>query len=295
MRRGRVGGRLAALALAATAVAPVLVVGAQPAAAAVGVERLAGADRYATAIAVSQRGWGGGAAAVIVAGGGDWRDAIAASGLAGALGRVPVLLTPPEQLRDDVRAEIARLRPARAFVIGGEAAVSSAVMEGVRAVVPAVTRLAGVDAAGTAAEVATEGFGGQLPASARGSVFLVSPGDPDGGMAAGSIASGRGVPVLLSLPDRLPEATADALARLVPTTVYVVASPALVSDAVVASIPGGRRLFGGDSIATSVAVAQLAGGWGYNVRHALIASAWADGVPAASLAAMLNAPLLITH
>jgi putative cell wall-binding protein len=287
--------RAAALVVAGAAVAPILI-GAGPARAAV-VQRLAGADRYATAIAIAQRGWSGGASTVVIAGGADERDALSAGGLAGAHGQAPVLLSPVEALRTDVAMELAALHPTTAYLIGGPAALSSAVETDVRRIVPNVVRLAGADGAATSAEVVTNGFNGVLPASARGSVFVVHPGDPVAATTVGAIANGRGVPVLLTNGNGgLDPVTQTALAKLRPTAVYVVATPAQVSDATVASIPHGSRMVGYDLWSTSGTMANLATFFGFDTNQTVLATGagWADAVTAGPLAGKLNAPMLLT-
>ncbi|NPD30666.1 hypothetical protein HLV37_02070 [Eggerthellaceae bacterium zg-1084] len=55
-----------------------------------------------------------------------WWDALSASGLAG-IENAPVLMTTPGELSSQAREVIERLRPSRAIVVGGEAAVSARV------------------------------------------------------------------------------------------------------------------------------------------------------------------------
>lgn len=91
-------------------------------------ERLAGADRYATAVAASQF-FPTGVIDVLVATGVNFPDALAGSAAAGAL-RAPLLLVAPGCMPPAVSAEIDRLAPATTSVLGGEAAVSAAAAAG---------------------------------------------------------------------------------------------------------------------------------------------------------------------
>ncbi|MGR0221494.1 cell wall-binding repeat-containing protein [Agromyces sp. ZXT2-6] len=90
------------------------------------IERLAGADRYATALAVSQAGFESGADVVYVANGQNFPDALAAAPVALKEGG-PVLLTSGVALTQDLVDEITRLRPRRITVLGGYGAVSGEV------------------------------------------------------------------------------------------------------------------------------------------------------------------------
>src|SRR5580704_6007818 len=75
----------------------------------VGSIRLAGADRFATAAAVSQATYPDGAPIAYVATGLDFPDALAAAAAAGGHG--PVLLTLPDSVPPATSSELARLHP----------------------------------------------------------------------------------------------------------------------------------------------------------------------------------------
>lgn len=88
-------------------------------------ERLAGKDRYATAVAVSKV-HGPDVPVVYLASGVNFPDALAGSALAGSEA-VPVLLTKPGALPASTLAELNRLDPDRVVILGGTGAVSQAV------------------------------------------------------------------------------------------------------------------------------------------------------------------------
>jgi putative cell wall-binding protein len=250
----------------------------------VAVERVAGADRYSTSIAVSRRGWPNGSSVVVLAGGRDHRDALPASGLAGSTGHAPVLLTQPDLLRDDTRAELARLHPSTVYLVGGPAAVSSAVEDAVRGLVGDVTRLSGDDAPSTAAAVASaSAFAPGTPA------LLVDAGDAAAGVVAGALAAAKGWPLLLTSGGAVPAPTQMALDRLAPAHVYAVGAAAATPPG------GGERVAGDDVFSTGTEVAALGVRNGVGANHAVVASHWSDGVSAAALAGAFNVPLLLTH
>ncbi len=107
------------------------------------VTRVAGDDRYATAIAVSKKTFpkAGSAKAVVLATGSNFPDALAGVPLAKKLG-APLLLTPGNAADPRVVAEIHRvLAPGgKVYVLGGNAAVTPAVVSALK--VPA-QRIAG--------------------------------------------------------------------------------------------------------------------------------------------------------
>ena len=91
--------------------------------------RLAGSDRYGTAAAVAQQF--GSATSVYVPSGENFPDALAAAAVAGAAG-VPVLLTRGDRLPDPIRAQLTRLRPQAAYILGGPTVVTNTVLVKVR-------------------------------------------------------------------------------------------------------------------------------------------------------------------
>ena len=89
------------------------------------VSRLAGADRYLTAAAVSN-GTFATADTVFIATGSNFPDALGGGAVAGR-DRAPLLLVPSGSVPASVAAELRRLDPARVVVLGGTSAVSSGV------------------------------------------------------------------------------------------------------------------------------------------------------------------------
>ena len=98
-----------------------------------GVTRLAGADRYATAIAVSKATTGTDAPrTVYVATGASFPDGLAGTPAA-ARANGPLLIVPPGGLTDALRAELRRLNPPRIVILGGPGVVSAAVVSQIAA------------------------------------------------------------------------------------------------------------------------------------------------------------------
>lgn len=86
--------------------------------------RLAGTNRFDTAIAISQAAFPGGAEVVYLANGGTLVDAVAG----GALTDGPVLLVSTCSVPDGVAAEIERLSPGHVVALGGSAAICDEVL-----------------------------------------------------------------------------------------------------------------------------------------------------------------------
>jgi putative cell wall-binding protein len=107
----------------------------RPFAATGSVQRLAGADRFATSVAVSRFAYGAGTEAVFVATGFAFPDGLA-SGPVAALVPGPVLLVAPDQLPVVVGVELARLGPSNVVILGGTGVVSDAVVAQIEALLP---------------------------------------------------------------------------------------------------------------------------------------------------------------
>lgn len=88
--------------------------------------RLAGGDRYATAVRISQYGFPNGASEVYLARADDFPDALAGGALTGG----PVLLVPScGQVPANVIEEARRLQPAKVIALGGTAAICDDVLD----------------------------------------------------------------------------------------------------------------------------------------------------------------------
>jgi putative cell wall-binding protein len=95
------------------------------------VVRLAGADRYATAVAVSKAFFSG-PRSVYLATGANFPDALSAVPAAGRLGS-PLLLVQRDRIPGVVGSELTRLHPPRCYIAGGTAVISDGVVGHLRA------------------------------------------------------------------------------------------------------------------------------------------------------------------
>jgi hypothetical protein len=117
-------------------------------------ERVAGGNRYATAIALSQAAFGAGSVqTAVVASGEDDPDALTAAGLAGVF-ECPLLLTARSRVPDGVITELNRLGAETVVIVGGGAAVGDDVAATLSGAGFAVERIQGADRYSTARAVA---------------------------------------------------------------------------------------------------------------------------------------------
>lgn len=209
--------------------------------------RLAGPDRYRTAIRVSETGWEY-ADTVVLVRGDHWADAIAGAPLARQL-NAPIILTHSNFLFSEVAAELARLRTRRVVVLGGPEAVSMAVSEELKDLGLIVDRICGEDRYDTAARIAQW----VAPAGSK-RAFLVSGEDFADALSAASYAAADSLPILLTKKDTIPKATESALAALGAPTVLVVGGKSAISDQAIKGIDDTIRLGGKNRYETNISV-----------------------------------------
>ncbi len=172
------------------------------------VTRLAGTDRYATAVRTSQVAFASADTVVIVSGTG-FADAVSAGALAGVFD-APMLLTDPLRLPSGVATEIVRLGATKAIVVGGAPAVSEQVAVALRAL-PGVSveRISGADRYATSAEVARRVIA-EDPTTWSGEAFLVRGDTFADALGVSPVAYAHHAPVLLTRSGSLSAATRDS-------------------------------------------------------------------------------------
>jgi len=220
--------------------------------------RVAGADRYITAIEASKANFES-ADNVILATGIGYADALSASALAGALD-APLLLTHPGSLGDGVLAEVRRLGAKKAYVMGSAVAVSDAVGGSLISAGLAVERVAGTDRYATSAAVAKKVAELEGAAFVK-KAFLARGDDFADGLAVSPLAYHNRIPVLLTRPTSLPAPVGDAITCLGITDVTVLGLTAAITSGVEASVGGiatTRRVAGDNRYETAQRIAEYA-------------------------------------
>ena len=202
-----------------------------------------GANRYDTAIAAAQLNFSEPMAAgpdghrwVVVASGTNWPDALAASGLAGAL-QAPLLLTKPTALPASVSSYIDTLGADRVAVVGGTAAVSDAVASQLASLVGGA---ANVKRYGGSTRYATASLVAALTVTSTGRpewdhvAFLATGGNFPDALAAGPLSAAEGRPLYLAHPTSgISDATIDAMLAAGVQRVIVLGGSSVVSQATV--------------------------------------------------------------
>lgn len=248
------------------------------------VERVSGHDRYETAANIAEYAFPNGADAVVIANGEPalgYADALAGSFLAGAA-EAPILLTQANVLPDATAEAIETLNATRAYVLGGELAVSDAVYSELEALGLEVERVWGQNRYATAVKVYETGA--ELVGTVN-TALIANATRPSDALAAGAYANEANVPVLLVDQDSIHPATEAALAGIENT--FVIGGNLVVSDEVVSELDA-TRVSGRTRNATSVAVAETL--WESPENFVLVNGA--DGIVDALAGSVLGMPIL---
>lgn len=247
--------------------------------------RLAGRDRYETAVSVSQR-WSQ-SDVVVVASGQAFPDALSGGPLAGAFG-APLLLSKSFEVPFVTRREIQRLRPQEIIMLGGTSALDDFVESQLELLAP-VTRITGSDRYAVSAAVAARWATADTVFVASGTSF------PDG-LTGSAAAVRQGSPVLLTKPGAVPSSVLSRLQALDPAQIVLLGGTAAVdarAEAQLAAVAPVTRITGPDRYAVSANLAR----WSGATPSAVLSSGadWPDALAAGPYAGSTGRPLLLTR
>lgn len=247
--------------------------------------RLSGIGRTETAVAISQEGWPNGAKTVLLTRDDNYPDALTGTPLSKKLD-APILFTNTKTLTPATAAEITRLKPNKIIILGGTGAVSSEIENGLKASYQ-VQRIGGVDRYDTASKIAAElGY--------KGKVVIATGEDFHDALVAAPLAAYKGIPMLLTAKNELPDFTLKALATIIPTETIVIGKSDAVEDSVLAALTNAKRYNGSDYYETATVVAEKFGADADKIFFAT-GNAFADALSGSALAAKYNSPILFVN
>jgi putative cell wall-binding protein len=174
------------------------------------VERLAGANRYATAGAIAGKLWSS-SSTVYLASGAGFPDALS-GGAAAADDNAPLLLTAPGSLSPETKAAIIKLNPSKIVIMGGTAAVTDAVKTTLakQFLSADVSRIAGVDRYDTSGKALATTAG-----ASSGKLVLASGAAFPDALSGVPVAAHLDAGFALTRATCLPSAVASALEKTV--------------------------------------------------------------------------------
>lgn len=255
--------------------------------------RLWGADRYETAVKVSQAGWESGSDYAIIASGEGYADALCATPLAKA-NNAPILLTQKDTLNQNTINELKRLKVKQVYIVGGQGVVSSAIESKIKAEIGStVERLWGQNRYETAVKVA-EKLGTVT------NVVLASGEGYADALSAAPLAAIKGMPILLTEKDQLSQAASNYIKAKAVTKTYVIGGYASISNNTMNSVPSPERLGGSDRYETNCMVINaFEKDFDFSkiyiaLGNGPVGNEFADALTGSALAAKTKNPLVIT-
>ncbi len=231
-------------------------------------KRLSGQGRYDTMKEIVNAGFSETGGTVVIATGTGFKDALAASGLAG-LNSAPVVLTDGKMLSPQAKELLSKLKPRKVYIAGGIMAVSSYVESQIKSTVGITpTRIAGQTSAGTSAKLALEGKGKWKD----GIAIIATNKTFKDALSVAPISYAKGYPILLADNGKsLSKEVLGALKNIGIKQVIIVGGTSAVTTNVEQQLKDTgisikTRLWGKTGVATSAAIAT----WG--IQHGLSAN-----------------------
>lgn len=251
------------------------------------VERIGGTDRYETAIKISQSYWTNSDYVVIVSGE-NFPDALCAAPLAEKY-RAPILLTESSSMRSNVLDEVLRLNAKNAFIVGGTGVISEQIENDLKSKGLKVTRKQGNNRYETSIEVAKE------IGTSNGAVIASGENFPDA-LSIASIAASKQMPIILTLPDKLPSITKQFIQNNNDTKYYVIGGNGAVDDSVASVLNNYKRLSGGDRYETNTAVInEFLDTINVGTMFVADGNGFADALSGSAAASKCNSPIVLVH
>ncbi len=264
------------------------------------VTRIAGDDRFAVGVALSQDNFPtSGVPVVYISNGLNFPDALSAAPAA-ALQGGPLLLTKPTELPATVKAEIKRLKPQKIVVVGGVNSVSTAVYNTLKALTPSIKRLGGADRYEASRAIVRDAFD-RSSVTVTTAYIATGANFPDALSASG--AGGEfGIPVILvnGTAKKADAATIKLLKDLGVTQIKVAGGPNSVSTDVLNSLrvidSTPTRLSGTDRFEASKNIAVDAFG-AAKPDTVFLATGFnfPDALSGAAVAGLYDAPLIVVQ
>ncbi|MBK4346476.1 cell wall-binding repeat-containing protein [Lacisediminihabitans changchengi] len=256
--------------------------------------RVAGTDRYDTAVQISQKNFAAGVPVAYIASGENFPDALSAVPIAAAR-RAPLLLATSAAVPANVLAELARLQPQQIVVVGGPSAISASAFAQLSSVSPSVVRISGTDRFGTSIAVGSSLYG---PANPATTAYIATGANFPDAISAASAAGSQRAPLLLvdGSATAVPSAIADSLRSFGVTKLVIVGGEAAISAGMTSALGAFgtvTRIAGPDRYSTSASV-NAAAFPAATSAYLATGTAYADGLTGGAVAGANSVPLFLS-
>lgn len=254
----------------------------------VAAQRLSGADRYSTAVAIAKKGWTT-ADTVVLVSGEDFADGICAGPLAKKYG-APILLTSSRVITDETLSEISSLKATKIILIGGKGAISDSVNVQLKSIgISDISRIGGKDRYETSALVA-----GKLSTST--SAVVVSGENFPDALSISSIASNLSMPILLSNKDNLSSYAAAYIKSNKVSKTYLIGGTGVLASKIESQVPGVTRFAGTDRYDTNLKVIKgFEDKLKFDTIYVATGKEFPDAISGTELAALTSSAIVLTN
>lgn len=209
-------------------------------------EKLIGTTRYETAIEISKKGWDSSDSVVLV-NSNAISDALSATPFAKQKD-APILLTEKESLNKQTKEELKRLNIKKAYLIGGEAAISKKIVNELKEMNIVVERISGDDRYETSLKIANQ-------LSNISQIFVANGvnGLADA-VSIAPVAASNNIPILLSSPSEGMDGYKEFIEKNKISKSYVIGGNKSISDNVANKLPNNERVYGKNRNETNAAI-----------------------------------------
>lgn len=247
--------------------------------------RLAGSDRYSTALQISKTGWST-ADTVVLASGANFPDALSAVPLAKKY-NAPILLTDGKSITSEIAAELNRLKTKNVFIIGGASSISSDIDHALDMMNISYTRLGGSNRYETSLDIAN-----YLGSSTK--AFIVSGENFPDALSIASYAAAKGSPILLTPRDELPTGILNYINNNGVVNTYVIGGPGVISNSILSELPNAQRIYGNNRYETNFQVlSTFKNDFDLTTLYFASGRNFPDALSGSALAATTNSPILL--
>ncbi|MCM3653247.1 cell wall-binding repeat-containing protein [Metabacillus litoralis] len=252
------------------------------------MERIAGSDRFETAVSLSKNGWEESEVAVLATGH-NYPDALSATPLAYRY-NAPLLLTDTNKVPATVKEELERLNVSKVVVIGGTSVITPNVEKELKSLgIKTITRISGKDRFETSVKIAEE----------LGEVFGAVVANGNGyadALSIAPIASTLEMPILLTNKDKVPDSIRDYVKSSAIEVSYVIGGEQAVSNKAAELFPNYERLSGKTRYETnSMVIDYFSDTLDMSTPFIATGENYPDALSGSALAAVYGSPLILTN
>lgn len=250
--------------------------------------RIAGGDRYSTAVNVAASGWGSGASSVILATGENFPDALSAVTIAKKY-NAPIILTTGETINTDAYNEIKALGAKTVYIAGGTGVVSDSIADSLKNLGITIERLSGSDRFETSVKIADK-LGTVKEA------FIATGEDFPDALSVAPIAAQKGIPILLVAKDNLPDSVKSYLKSNNITKTYVIGDTNVISSEVTSKLPNPEIIKGDTKYERNVNIInRFAADINFSNIYIATGENFPDALSGSALAAKNSSPIILVN